>query len=442
MSKLPPYLEKPWNVYHATLKVPKDVQSFIGRKKFYKSLETDSVGEANIRKLPVIAEWKTQIKVARAAQKDGQNLSVDEQVAYYKGELERNFKGYEADGLMLVHDILDEKYLRNHNQQDMTVIPARTDTTDAEKKAAYTILNRVSGDWTATHERVDEFIAQAQYTLQTADECRTNLRLFCDRFAVFEVISEEQVEAWILELLQELQLRTVKKKIGFVRTYWNYCKKRRYTTANPGAVLTDSMYPKIQKTKATVTEVVKAKRKAFTVDDYHKLLNAKPDDHALCDLIRLAAYTGCRREEICSMPLRNVLSDRFIVEDAKTESGWREIPIHSEIKQFVARLVSESTDGFLLSGLDGKNNKYGKRGNAVGRRFLRLRDRFYNHQYVLHSFRKTLASQMQTAGVHEAHAAQIIGHEIDTITYGLYGTDIGFAAKVVAMEKCSYLGVR
>ena len=81
-------------------------------------------------------------------------------------------------------------------------------------------------------------------------------------------------------------------------------------------------------------------------------------------------------------------------------------------------------------------------GNAVGRRFLRLRDRFYNHQYVLHSFRKTLASQMQTAGVHEAHAAQIIGHEIDTITYGLYGTDIGFSAKVVAMEKCSYLGVR
>ena len=439
MSKLPAYLEKPWNVYHATLKVPKDVQSFIGRTKFYKSLETDSVGEANIRKLPVIAEWKTQIKVARAAQKGGQNLSVDEQVAYYKGELERNFKGYEADGLMLVHNILDEKYLRDHNQQDMTGIPARTDTTDAEKKAAYTILNRVSGDWTATHERVDEFIGQAQYTPKTADECRGCLKLFTARFSDFEEITLEALEDWVLELLNGKSLRTVKKKIGFVRTYWKYCKKRRYTKADPRTLLTEDIYPDVQKTKATVTAEVKSVRKAFSVDDYHKLLSAKPEDQALCHLIRLAAYTGCRREEICSLPLSNVTNDRFIIEGAKTEAGWREIPIHSEIKQFVARLVEESTDGFLISGLDASSNKYGERGSAIGRRFLRLRDKFYNQQYVLHSFRKTLLTQMKQAGVHETHAAQIVGHDIDTISYGLYAEDIGFQAKVAAMEKCSYL---
>lgn len=92
----------------------------------------------------------------------------------------------------------------------------------------------------------------------------------------------------------------------------------------------------------------------------------------------------------------------------------------------------------MLSGLDGSRNKYGKRGNAIGKRFLRLRSKFYNDQYVFHSFRKTLATQMMTAGVPEAHAAQIIGHDVDTMTYGLYGEDIGFEAKVAAMEKCSY----
>ena len=120
--------------------------------------------------MPVIADWKTQIKVARAALKGTQDLSIDEQVAYYKGELERKFKGYEADGLMLVGDILDEKYLRDHAKQDMSGIPPRTDTTDAEKEAANTIFNRVSGEWTATHERVEEFISQAQYTKQTEDD--------------------------------------------------------------------------------------------------------------------------------------------------------------------------------------------------------------------------------------------------------------------------------
>ena len=105
-------------------------------------------------------------------------------------------------------------------------------------------------------------------------------------------------------------------------------------------------------------------------------------------------------------------------------------------------LVDTSDDGYLLSGLNDQN-KYKRRGDAVGKRFLRLRDNLgYNHQYVLHSFRKTLATQMKTAGVPEVHAAQIIGHEIETITYGLYGDDIGFPAKVEAMESCSYKALK
>lgn len=86
-----------------------------------------------------------------------------------------------------------------------------------------------------------------------------------------------------------------------------------------------------------------------------------------------------------------------------------------------------------------RNNKYKSMGAAVGKRFLRLRDKLgYNHQYVLHSVRKTLTTQMMAAGVPEVHAAQIVGHEVDSITYGLYGEDIGFPAKMGVMELCSY----
>ena len=170
MPKLPSYLEKPWNVYHATLKIPKNVKHFFNQTKFYESLETDSLAEANIRKLPLLSKWKTQIKVARSSKKSGADLGIDEQVAFYRGELERNWKGFEEDGLNGVADILDEKYLRDHDNQTMYDIPPRTDTTDQEKLAAVTIFKRVSGEWTATHERVDEFVAQAEYTMQTADE--------------------------------------------------------------------------------------------------------------------------------------------------------------------------------------------------------------------------------------------------------------------------------
>ena len=439
MAKLPSYLERQWNAYHVTLKVPKDVQPFFGQTKFYQSLGTYSLEEANIRKLPVIAKWKAQIKVARDTKAKHPIANADELVAYYKTELEVNWKGYEREGIAQVFDIIDETYLRDWDNQTLKDVPLRTDTTDAEKDAAIAVYKRVSGEWTATHSYVEEYISQALYTMQTADECRRSLKLFVERFTVFETITEREMADWILQLLENTKIRTVKKKIGFVRSYWKYCKKRYYVLIKPDGILTEDIYPEVKKTKATITEKVKSKRRAFTVKDYHLLLNAKPKDVVLCNLITLAAYTGCRREEICSMPLTHVADDRFLIEDAKSEAGWREIPIHSEIKTLVASLVKNSEDGFLLSGLDASQNKYKKRGNAIGRRFLRLRDRYYNHQYVLHSFRKTLATQMMTAGIPEAHAAQIIGHDIDTMTYGLYGEDIGFEAKVEAMEKCSYV---
>lgn len=439
MAKLPSYLDRQWNVYHVTLKIPADVRSFFGKTKFYRSLETDSLEEANIKKLPIIANWKTQIKVARKAKAQNPLGNSDDLVAYYKTELEVNWKGYEQEGLAQVFDIIDETYLRDWDNQTMEGIPARADTTDAEKEAAVLVYKRVSGEWTATHSYVEEYISQALYTMQTADECRRSLKLFVETFQIFENITERDMAGWVLQLLENTKIRTVKKKIGFVRSYWKYCKKRYYVLIKPDGILTEDIYPEVKKTKATITEKVKSKRRAFTVKDYDLLLNAKPKDVVLCNLITLAAYTGCRREEICSMPLTHVADDRFLIEDAKSEAGWREIPIHSEIKALVASLVENSEDGFLLSGLDASQNKYKKRGNAIGRRFLRLRDRYYNHQYVLHSFRKTLATQMMTAGIPEAHAAQIIGHDIDTMTYGLYGEDIGFEAKVAAMEKCSYV---
>jgi integrase len=426
------YLEKQWNTYHASMKVPKDVQAIFGKTKFHKTLGTDSLEEANIRKLPLIAEWKRRIKVARLTKKDHPTPSIDEQVAFYKAEIETKWKGFEQDGLGLLADVLDENYYRDHRRQ------LRTDTTKEEKAGAEEILNRVAGDWSATHEHIEDFIADAEYTLKTSDEARSSLKQFTDKFRVFELIAEEDIAKWVEELLATQARPTVKKKISFARNYWAFCKKRGHTSANYSAVLTPEIWPKERRTKSATAKKINSARMAWAVSDYHRLLKAKPDDEVLCNLITLAAYTGCRREELCAMKLTEVSHDRFLIKDAKTEAGRREIPIHSEIKQFVAMLVNTSDDGYLLSGLT-DNNKYNSRGAAVGKRFLRLRDKLgYNHQYVLHSFRKTLITQMKAAGVPEVHAAQIVGHEIETISYGLYGDDIGFPAKVTAMETCSY----
>jgi len=124
--------------------------------------------------------------------------------------------------------------------------------------------------------------------------------------------------------------------------------------------------------------------------------------------------------------------------DAKTESGIRRIPIHSKIDALLKDLKAESNDGYLLSGLS--KNKYGDRSNAIGKRFGHVKDNlgFEARTEVFHSIRHTVATKFQNAGVQENIAAQIVGHDFYTMTYGYYSKEIDLSVKSEALEKISY----
>lgn len=421
------YLELQYNTWSVTLKIPSDVQDFFGKTKFMKSLATSSLEQANLWKWKFIEDWKVQIQIARKTKNQNQSSSKEDLVNSYKLEIATKWKGYEKEALLE----LGEGLWENAKTSEQRI--------DAEE-----IYMRTSGEWTSTSQYIEEFLRQHDYTPKTNDEARSALNHCTKRFGVFEKISEYEMMLYINSLLQTddnsvgLTIRTVKKRIGFFRTYWDYCLRNRYTSYRHNAVLTPEIYPQNNKTKASTSRKVKSKRKPFSISDYHLLLNSKSDDQTLCDLIRLAAHTGCRREELCSMKLENVKSDRLIVEDAKTPSGWREIPIHSDIKQLVERLIQTSNDGYLLSGLS-DNNKYQKRGEAIGKRFLNLRKKLgFGSRYVLHSFRNTLITQMLNNGVPVAHTALIVGHGEMGFSFDAYAGDIAWSEKVKHIEACSY----
>lgn len=408
------YLEKQWNTYFAVVYVPKDVQARFGKKKFCKSLGTDSKSEADRLKLPYVAEWKALIAAARKTKGPLDTKAISEEVRLLRDEIRNNWTGYERDAVLEL-----ASNLQDHPDSDY----------------ADELLSRVVGDWNSTHDRVDEWLEAQDYLPKTEGEARPVLQQFCDKFRFFETTTPKDLEAWVAELSAELNVRTVKKKVGFVRSFWAYCVEKGYTKAPPPPA---GLVKQPKKSKKATAEAMRAMRQPWTVQDYHRLLAACEDDTVLSDLIRLAAHTGMRREEICAMTVQNVTAEKFVVEDAKTAAGWRDIPIHSDIKQLVARLVSNSTDGYLISGLT--VNKYGTRGSALGQRFSRLKTRlgYPKSTHVLHCFRKTLALMMRDAGVPEHQAALIIGHDIDTQTYGLYGRDIHFSTKVSIIEKVSY----
>jgi integrase len=148
-------------------------------------------------------------------------------------------------------------------------------------------------------------------------------------------------------------------------------------------------------------------------------------------------WTGCRIEELCALKVEQVKDDHFSIGDAKTKAGWRDVPIHRELAQTMTRLIDDSADGYVLSGLS--VNKYGDRSNAVGKRFGRLKkDLDFGKQHVFHSIRKTVVTILENAGVPENVVADIVGHEKTTMTYGLYSGGLSLVVKHEALNKLAY----
>ena len=123
------------------------------------------------------------------------------------------------------------------------------------------------------------------------------------------------------------------------------------------------------------------------------------EDTPLANLIVIAAYTGARIEEICSLQRKHIdlVNHSISIIGAKTAAGNRTIPIHSAIQPLVEKLMEQSTDDYLISKLT--KNKYGDRSNAIGKRFGRLKTaEGYDSHHVFHSIRKTFVTMLENAG--------------------------------------------
>jgi len=156
-------------------------------------------------------------------------------------------------------------------------------------------------------------------------------------------------------------------------------------------------------------------------------------------LILIGMHTGARIEEICSLLCKDVdiKQESITIVDAKTEAGERTIPIHPFIKDRLEKLIDDSKDDYLLSGLT--KNKYDDRSNAIGKRFGRLKTKHkFSSRHVFHSIRKTFTTLLENAGVGENLAADIVGHEKPRITYGLYSGGASLEVMKEAIKKVSY----
>jgi integrase len=395
------FIIKKRQTYYARLTIPSHLRTKLGKTAFVQSLQTRDIREANIKKHVLLAQWKNLIRTAD----NGKPLS----------ELESALTGIRQDPN--TKDVQEDVILGFEASEAQTYLHA---------------LEIDRGEDLLLAEHAESYLTSIKSIVapKGIHEKRTALAILLTEYQTASQISRHSITLLVNRLLKDKAKATVAKMVSSYRVFWRYLEQAN--GIDLGDPFRDVLPKSGRKTKADR----EAERKAFLPLDILRLLEECPYSD-LKHLITIAAYSGCRLEELCALKLTHVKDDRLLIGYAKTAAGDREVPIHKDLNQLVTRLVDTSTDGYLISGLT--LSKFDDRSNAIGKRFGRLKKKLgYDNRYVFHSIRKTFASRLEEAGVPELLAARLLGHEVKTISYGLYSSGSTFPQLKEAINQVRY----
>jgi integrase len=492
-------LEQQGGTWHVRMSIPVDVRkAFGGRKILSKSLETGLRSEAMNRRLPFLAQWKSEIAEARAQIKDlkenwrpelaariqdldkhtgarflaaarrlpvtgertpeelesGQQVVLGALISLYKSAY-----ALEADGIPGVAKLLSEHDVLQANnpvelvqrsaafKRALTALVAEhqyglSPTETAEAKAIVQDPTVYKPKSPITKARLETFRAYRKardISAKNIDAQESKLEKLSAFLAkTGNPLDFDCVSAWLDSI--DAASKTKQQYLNAGNTFWKWAMKydARWREDYKGAVTPFEKHDLPQrKGKAKVD----AQRLAFELDELSKLHATAAGQkkwHALADLILLAAYSGARIEEICQLRVEHIISpdgvQSFNIVDSKTAAGIRVVPVHPALAPLVKRLMGDSKDGYLVPS-DSKN-KYGIRSDLMSKAFGRLKTSLgFGEFHVFHSIRKTAITQLVRASVTGSLIAELVGHETGTVTYDVYNQGASAAQKLEAISK-------
>lgn len=431
-----PYLFLRGGVYHAIMEIPAPLRAKIGKRRFSTSLETDSRIVAQRLRDKHVLDWKEQLARAKGAwgtdaaywQKQANKLGDGGQPtpASWRALLRSATSPEHRQAILeQISESADHiGYVTVDNVGD-----SPTSSPEAQRYYAESV-----GWHTNFKEHLDEWLTTSRATEKTKDMQKTDVNRFAAKFPLVKNVTRPEVRRWITGLMNDdgLKPKTVQRILSALRGYWRYLQTIKIANED------DEPFSKLDVARQAKRTEPRSSWQPFKPADVLKLLKeATKEDDELADLIRLGMWTGCRIEELCALKIEKVKRDHFSVEDAKTQAGWRDVPIHVKLASTIKRLIGKRKEGYLLATLTA--NKYGDRSNAIGKRFGRLKTaKGFGDQFVFHSIRKTVVTILENAGVPESVVADLVGHEHPTMTFGLYSGGVSLAVKREALAKLAY----
>lgn len=428
------WLEKRAQGYYAVQDVPRALRSALGKKRFIVSLKTRDLRVAQARRHAALTEFA---RMVAAVQERRMPQPVADTALAWRRTFEQHemasdssFGGYgevistargevELTAKDTARFELGQAAARDYEEVRWKYGQAAADTfTDVAFGLATPLLHSV-----------DSWLAEGGAKGPLRERTRRQYRADLERFATWldgeglpctiEAVSTRVVGRYVTEALvgKGIDWATGNRWISAASAYWRWLKKRGYVSANPW--VNQSLSRPIH------AQALKSKR-AFTEPEVITLLNG-PADAELADLMRMAALTGARLEELYQLRAGDCIQEYIDIKRSKTPAGIRKVPIHPDIQEIITRRTTgKSASSHLFH--EGGETTMEERSSAISKRFNRYRrslgvdDRIEGRRHAridFHSWRRWFATQARRTS-DRAIVANILGHEVGNITDDVY----------------------
>lgn len=447
------YLELHYGYYRVTMGVPVKLQPMLGRR-LKRSLETKSLLSANVLKKPVVREFKERIARAWEAVGGPPRSELQEATEFARllsagaWDSEQEASAIRSAVMSRTFEIMMEGAQENYRDIE-------TDTGDLEqiydpiideksKKRSQNYRSVALGQSTPISMYHEDFIETLKIKERSKMDDRRAVRLFLDWCQSKEIAAHiERIDVKVavryrdeMEAYTGLGWATCTKYLGRLKLYWDYLIERTAIHHNVWAGRRLKRRHEFRETK----------ERAFSDLEIRALLMGTVERRML-DPMMVAALSGARLDAVIDLRIGECADGWFTFKPQKKEEGARDIPIHPDLRDLVARRMegrSPEEDLFpewpgpKAAGSVRERSSYFSKRFTEYRRKIGITDDIDGKRRSLvnfHSFRRWFITVGERAKIDGDLLAAIVGHKRSGITLGRYseGPDVEAAKSALAM---------
>lgn len=449
MAKVAGYLELRRQGFAAVVDVPPSKREAVGSKRLKKGLGTRDKHVAKARLPKALLELHSRIDAACRRNADTDPVTAEAMAYREQMESVRKPGGsvYRPETVW-DHDTGTEVVVEVDIAEDIVreTIEARGAeiATQEGRDRAKAFADIAMGRATPLKHHVETWLSEpGKRGTVRAPRTVVEYRAILDAFALWlggeggstvqsvtRVVAGRYVSSLHKQKLSPARMRDI---LAALSTYWDWLASKGFAPKG-GNPWKEQDIPKVQKGHALKAvfddESDDDELRPFTDNELVTLFTKAPDA-GMRDLMALAALSGMRIAEVCSLTVGQCAEGIFDVRGTKTKAARRKVPIHPDLQALVdRRREGKSAEDWLLDEA-GEPDKFGKRSPNMSAAFYRFRKRVKVDEKApgktvslvnFHSFRRWFVSEAVKAGTPVHVIRQVVGHEQpkNDVTLGTY----------------------